>query len=123
MTEVAVRIPYTAERILKDFNRGKMSVNIKGASMDEMTKFKELTLAKYWRSGDEFDSSRLYYYYNYAKYNAYVVYSPSDGGNGFVTKSTTPYTDYSMGIKDFLAMFNDKVKVIEEHEIEEILNE
>ena len=120
MTEVAVRIPYTAEGILKDFNRGKMSVNIKGASMTELTKFKELTLAKRWRSGDEFDSPELYYY---TKYTAYVVYSPSDGENGFVVKSDTPYADYSMSIKDFLAMFDDKVKAIEEHEIEEIFNE
>lgn len=120
MTECAIRIPATAEGILKDFNRGKMSVNIKGASMTELTKFKELTLAKRWRSGDEFDSPKLYHY---TLYDSYVVFNPIENGDGFVTKSASPYTVYSLTIEDFLAMFEDKVKTIEEYEIEEIFNE
>jgi len=105
----------TAEKALKLFLERKMSINIKGASQEEMSMLYEI-IGVDWRSGDRLDSPRLHYY-TQSGYNCYISCHTDAYGERYIARSTTQDRNLTMTANAFLDLFNISVK---ESEIEEL---
>lgn len=105
----------TADKALKLFLERKMSINIKGASHEEMSMLYEI-IGLDWRSGDRLDTPRLHHY-TLSCYNSYISTYVDAHGEKYITVSSQEYRNLTMTAGAFLDLFDISVK---ESEIEEL---
>lgn len=91
-----------AQAVLQDFINCKMSINIKGATAEDMRNLQSV-VGRRWKSGQDLFDLR---YTNYLKYNSYihnnVMWHPTDS----LSRCSEPYGETQMTIKEFLALFD-----------------
>lgn len=105
----------TAGKALKLFLERKMSINIKGASQEDMTMLYTIIRVD-WRSGDKLDSPRLHHY-TQSGYNCYISCHTDAYGERYIARSTQEHRNLTMTARAFLDLFDISIK---ESEIEEL---
>ena len=91
-----------AQAILQDFINCKMSVNIKGATVEDMRNLQSI-VGRRWKSGqDLFD----FKFMDHFRYDSYIHNNTMWHPTNSLSRCSEPYGETQMTIKDFLALFD-----------------
>ena len=106
----------TAEEVLREFKKCRLSINVKGASAEEMRQVQEITGLK-WLSGHNLDDPQ---WLHFLLSDSYLHNNPGMHSNESLTRAPKRYGAYALTMTEFLSLFTVN---IDENEYKKVFGE